>query len=96
MTEILFLSRKEEKITHYDHESCLEDPLKQSDPRYEIPVPPKTNQNRNNSISRMHKSFKESQKVRPLGYSFPARDSKNSDPNILICERTVRPENSGA
>lgn len=63
MTRILFLSRKGEKITHYDHESCLEDPLKQSDPGYAIPVPLK--ENRKNSISKKHKSSNESQKVRP-------------------------------
>lgn len=53
---------------------------KQSDPGHTKPIPLKKEKNRKNSISRIHKSSKESQKVWPSGYSLPPRDCKNTDP----------------
>lgn len=49
--------------------------LKQSDPQYAIPgLLKKKNKTGITQYLGCIKSFKKSQKVRPLGYSFPSRD----------------------
>lgn len=82
MARILFLSRKEENITHYDHKLSLEEPPNRVTlgMQYQSQKTPGKTQ-----ISRVHKTSKESQKVRPLALHFPHGTVRAQLPNILTC-----------
>lgn len=59
---------------------------KRSDPGYATPVPLKKKKKRKNSISRIKKSSKGSQKVRPLGYSLPPETARIQIPGMVTSE----------